>query len=154
MYLNEYIAEDRVYCLNECISKKDLITQMVDKVKETISDLDKEQAIHNLLEKEGVFSTGIGNGIAIPHAVVQGIEKTYLAIAQLKCTIDYKSVDSKPVSLVFMLLSPEGRTHEHIKLLARISRLCFNHEFIDQMNAAGDSHELYEMIIKEDMKHT
>lgn len=154
MYLKEYLSEDRVFCEVECTNKPDLIGKMVDLVVKSVPDLDKEMAIHNLLEKEGVFSTGVGGGIAIPHAVVPTVDKTYLAVSQLKCGIDYKSVDNQPVFLVFMLLSPEGKTHEHIKLLARISRLCFHHGFVENMKGAVTSADLYEMIIEEDSKHT
>lgn len=153
MRLKDYISEDRIFCSVECISKPDLIGRMVDMIKESVPALDKNLAATNLLEKEGVFSTGVGGGIAIPHAVIPNIDKTYLAIAQLKCGIDYKSVDSEPVRLVFMLLSPEGKTHEHIKLLARIARLCFDHTFVAQMKAAASRRELYKMIISEDLKH-
>ena len=153
MYLKDYMSESRVFCAVKCTDKTTLINQLVDMVKESLPDLDKETAICNLLEKEGVFSTGVGGGIAIPHAVVPGIDKTYLAIAQIKEGIDYKSVDNAPVYIVFMLLSPEGRTHEHIKLLARISRLCFHHEFVEQMKAAVCDDGLYDMIINEDARH-
>lgn len=154
MYLRDYVSEDRVFCAVECMTKPDLISKMVDMVKKSVPKLDKELAVKNLLEKEGVFSTGVGGGIAIPHAVVPTIDKTYLAIAQLKCGIDYNSVDNEPVYIVFMLISPEGKTHEHIKLLARISRLCFRHEFVIQMEDAPNSDSLYKMIVDEDAKHT
>ena len=153
MYLKEYIAESRVFCAVKTTDKAELINKMVDMMKESLPKLDKDIAIHNLLEKEGVFSTGVGNGIAIPHAVVPGIDKTHLSVAQLQTSIDYNSVDNVPVQLIFMLLSPEGRTHEHIKLLARIARLCFHHEFVDQMQKAKTNAELYGMIVEEDSKH-
>ena len=153
MYLKDYLSEDRVFCEIKCMTKAELINKMVDKIRETVPDLDKALAVHNLLEKEGVFSTGVGGGIAIPHAVVPTIDKTYLAVAQLGCRLDYKSVDNQPVQVIFMLLSPEGKTHEHIKLLARIARLCFYHEFVNQMIAAGSERELFKMIIDEDAKH-
>lgn len=153
MYLKDYLSEGRVFCTVECETKADLIGKMVDMIKETVPALDKGLAVTNLLEKEGVFSTGVGGGIAIPHAVVPSIDKTYLAVAQLKCGIDYRSVDNQPVRIVFMLISPEGKTHEHIKLLARIARLCFGHEFVGQMIAAAGSKELYKMIVGEDAKH-
>jgi mannitol/fructose-specific phosphotransferase system IIA component (Ntr-type) len=152
MYLRDYVSEDRVFCAIECMTKADLIGKMVDMVKESVPNLDKGIAVKNLLEKEGVFSTGVGGGIAIPHAVVPTVDKTYLAIAQLGCGIDYKSVDNEPVHVVFMLISPEGKTHEHIKLLARISRLCFRHEFVEKMKDSPNSKVLYEMIVAEDAK--
>ena len=153
MYLKDFIAEERVFCIKECTTKSGLIDKMVDMMKGTLPSLNKEDAVHNLLEKEGVFSTGVGGGIAIPHAVVPSVDKTYLSIAQLKCGLDYSSVDNAPVFLVFMLLSPEGRTHEHIKLLARIARLCFKHEFVALMKAATNKDELFKMIIDEDSRH-
>jgi len=153
MILEEYLSEDRVFCAVGCKGKPELIDKMVDMIKASVPKLDKEMAVSNLLEKEGVFSTGVGGGIAIPHAVVPTIDRTFLSIAQLKEGIDYKSVDNQPVCLVFMLLSPEGKTHEHIKLLARIARLCFRHEFVDQMKGAGSAKELYKIIVDEDMAH-
>lgn len=153
MYLRDYFSEDRVFSEVKCVTKPELINSMVDMIKKSVPKLDKELAIKNLLEKEGVFSTGVGGGIAIPHAVVPTVDRTYLSIAQLRCGIDYKSVDNKQVFIVFMLISPEGKTHEHIKLLARISRLCFKHEFVGQMKDAPDSKRLYDMIVTEDAKH-
>lgn len=153
MYLKDYVSESRVFCAVECMTKQDLINNMVDMIKESVPQIDKELAVKNLLEKEGVFSTGVGGGIAIPHAVVPSIDRTYLSIAQLKCGIDYKSVDNQPVFVVFMLISPEGKTHEHIKLLARIARLCFRHEFVEKMKSAPDSHALYDLIMGEDQKY-
>ena len=153
MYLRDYLSEDRVFSEVECMTKADLINSMIDMIKESVPELDKEMAVKNLLEKEGVFSTGVGGGIAIPHAVVPTVDRTYLSVAQLKFGMDYKSVDKAPVFIVFMLISPEGSTREHIKLLARISRLCFRPEFVGQMKDVPNSSILYDMIVREDAKY-
>lgn len=153
MYLKDYLLEDKVFCGLDCSTKQELLVEMVEMLKTSLSSLDKELAIKNLFEKEGVFSTGVGGGIAIPHAVIPSLDKTVLSIGQLKAGIDYGSVDGEPVNLVFLLLSPAGKTQEHIKLLARIARLCFGREFVGRMKKAASCHELFMMVIEEDSVH-
>jgi PTS system nitrogen regulatory IIA component len=150
MLLSDYLSPDRVFCKLDCKDKPDLINKLVERLQKSCPSIKKEEAVSNLLEKEGVFSTGVGGGVAIPHAVVSGLEKTVMAVASLENGIDYKSVDNEPVKLVFLLLSPQGRTREHIKLLARIVRLCFERDFVEEMEAASDPRALYDMVTAKD----
>ncbi len=82
-----------------------------------------------LILREELMTTGIGNGFAIPHAFVSGLEKTIVYFIRLKEPIDFKALDGKPVQFVFVLVGPEKKEGMHLKLLARLSRLIQKDEF-------------------------
>jgi nitrogen PTS system EIIA component len=85
--------------------------------------LDERQVFETLWERERLGSTGMGNGTAIPHGKITGIAKPVGLFARLEKPIDFEAVDERPVDLIFVLLTPEGAGADHLKALARISRL-------------------------------
>lgn len=96
-------------------------------------------------EREQQRSTGIGEGLAIPHGKTSAAHGLCLAVGRLAAPIDYDSIDRKPVKLVVLLVSPPERTSEHIQALGRISRLMTNPSFREQVYAAADSAALLEL---------
>ncbi len=115
--------------------------------------VDVDLVVKELLKRESSCSTGIGKGLAIPHATVKGLDKTYMAIATLAEPIDFKSIDKRPVRLVIMLISPPNSVDEHIALLARISRLCSKDIFIELLIQSEDRKDLLQLILEEDEKY-
>jgi mannitol/fructose-specific phosphotransferase system IIA component (Ntr-type) len=115
--------------------------------------LDVEAATSALIRREGLCSTGVGNGIAIPHATLEGLCSTHIAVATLAEAMDFHSIDDKPVSVIFMLLGPPGKPDEHAGLLARISRICSKQSFISQILCAETSEDLRKLLLAEDEKY-
>ena len=99
-----------------------------------------------LTERERLGTTGVGQGIAIPHGRLADLEKIVGVFARLDTPIDYDAVDKQPVDLVFMLLAPEGAGADHLKALARVSRLLRNQAACEKLRAAKTAEALYAIL--------
>ncbi|KAK1548178.1 hypothetical protein Q3G72_013024 [Acer saccharum] len=106
-----------------------------------------------LLTRERLGSTGVGEGVAIPHAKIAGLKDLMACFARKQQGISYDAIDEQPVKLVFMLLVPENSAGVHLKALARISRLLKNAEFRARLLQMPDAQAVYGAFIDEDGKH-
>jgi len=103
--------------------------------------------------REETHTTALGEGVAVPHAVVPTLQEMLLLVATAADPIPFGPPDSDPVDLLFTLLSPPGREAEHIRLLARICRLVRHPGFMDGLRAASSAEQLYEVLLAEDSQH-
>jgi nitrogen PTS system EIIA component len=108
--------------------------------------LPEKRISETLNERERLGTTGVGQGIAIPHGRLTEIEKISGLFARLETPVEYAAVDNQPVDLVFMLLAPEGAGADHLKALARVSRLLRNQAVCDKLRAAGNAEEIYSIL--------
>ncbi len=99
-----------------------------------------------LLERERLGSTGVGHGIAIPHGKLAQLTRLHGLFARLDTAVDFESVDDQPVDLVFLLLAPEGAGADHLKALARISRLLRNASVVEKLRASDDPAALFAIL--------
>jgi len=99
-----------------------------------------------LIERERLGTTGVGRGIAIPHAKIDGIARPVGLFARLETPIDFEAVDDEPVDLVFLLIAPEGAGAEHLKALARVSRLLRDDELCRKLRGTKSADALYAVI--------
>lgn len=153
MHLKEYISKDLVFFIRDVDEKSAFLANLVGRVKERIDDIDDVALLDRLNAREEEISTGIGHGVAIPHATVDNLDKSLCVIAKTPRGVDFKSLDSSLVHVTFLLLSPPAATGTHLRLLARIARLVSEEKFIARMAAAGDETELMTMILEEDERH-
>jgi len=107
---------------------------------------DKEGLTRVLIAREALGSTGIGDGVAIPHGKLKGLKDLVLAFGRSTTGVDFDSLDGQPAHLFFMLLAPEDAPGEHLKALARISRLMKNRELRESLMAADDATEIRRLI--------
>ncbi len=114
---------------------------------------DDAELVRVLLEREALGSTGIGDGIAIPHGKMAGISGMIVAFARSREGIDYQSLDRKPVHLFFLLVTPVDRPGDHLKTLARVSRILRNPQLREQLKHAPGREELKRLIFEEDGKY-
>ena len=113
-----------------------------------------ERAIFDvLLERERLGTTGVGRGIAIPHGKLAGLERIHGLFARLEQKIDYDAIDGEKVDLVFLLLAPEGAGADHLKALARVSRLLRDNSICAKLRAAKDARALYAVLTAEPQTH-
>src|SRR6516165_1962638 len=98
------------------------------------------------LQRERLVSTGLGQGIAIPHGKVPGLKGIVGIFARLAEPIDFDAVDGEPVDIVFLLLAPEGAGADHLKALARISRLLREGSAVEKLRASRDAAALYAVL--------
>ena len=108
--------------------------------------LPDRRIFETLNERERLGTTGVGQGIAIPHGRLADIDKITGVFARLDPPIEYDAVDSQPVDLVFMLLAPEGAGADHLKALARVSRLLRNQTVCEKLRAAKSAEALYALL--------
>lgn len=114
--------------------------------------LDKDKVLKVLLERERISTTAIGEGVAIPHGKLNGVERVVGVFARSPEGIDFASLDGAPTHLFFVLVAPENAAADHLKALARISRLLKDEAFRRRLMAGESSQELYTTILEEDEK--
>ncbi len=153
MRLKECIADDLIFVIHEPTDKLSFLEELAARIKERFPDIDSHALLTRLTAREEQVSTGIGQGVAIPHATIEGLEKTHCIIAQIPQGVDFKALDSLPVHIVFLLLSPPGKIGDHLRLLARIARLASNKEFILGIADVKEAKELYARVEREDSLH-
>lgn len=105
--------------------------------------LSADLLLQSLLARERLGSTGLGNGIAIPHCRLKTIDRVMGALITLAAPIDFDAIDGKPVDIIFILLAPAQALQEHLNALAALAELCNHAEFRQSLRAATDSDQLY-----------
>jgi PTS system nitrogen regulatory IIA component len=115
--------------------------------------VDGHRLLETLLEREKLGSTGIGDGVAIPHGKVAGLPGLLASFGRSKAGIDFRAIDGKPTHLFFTLFAPENSAGAHLKALARISRIFKNPAFREAIIRAKDAAEIYRLISQEDAKY-
>ena len=102
-----------------------------------------------VLQRERLGSTGVGQGVAIPHARLPGINEVVGIFARLRTPVDFESIDGRPADLIFMLLAPEDAGAEHLKALARVSRMLRREDVRQRLRAAPDNEAVYAVLAGE-----
>jgi len=131
-------------------NKKDVLAELVNVLIASGLTMDPAKAIDVLQQREKLGSTGIGDGVAIPHGKVSGLPNLVIAFGRSKNGIPFDAVDGKPVHLFFLLMAPENSTGQHLKVLAKISKLLKTPEFRRKLIDAKTTSDLYKAIIVQD----
>jgi PTS system nitrogen regulatory IIA component len=129
--------------------KKGALEELVAPVAQQ-AGVSPEEMVRVLMDRERLGSTGIGEGIGIPHGKMKHLESLHLGVGLSRRGIDFESIDGKPAHIFFLLVTPENSTGLHLKVLARISRILKNEPFREKLLEAADRDEIYESIRKED----
>jgi PTS system nitrogen regulatory IIA component len=114
---------------------------------------DADELARVLMERESMGSTGIGDGVAIPHGKLHGMDDVVVAFGRSHRGVDYQSLDDKPAYLFFLLVTPDDSPGEHLKMLARISRILKNPVLREKLRIVSDRRELHQLILEEDSKY-
>jgi PTS system nitrogen regulatory IIA component len=151
--LRDLLRDDLILEEIEAVDKQGVIHEFSRLLKTTGRIKDAEECIRVLLERESLGSTGIGDGVAIPHAKLHLFPEMVVAFGRSSKGVDFQSLDAKPVHLFFLLVTPDDRPGEHLKALARISRILKNPVLRENLRAASGRHELKRLIFEEDNKY-
>jgi nitrogen PTS system EIIA component len=125
--------------------KKQLLQELAARAAE-VTLISDRKIFETLMERERLGTTGVGQGIAIPHGRLSDVKSIVGIFARLESPIDYEAVDNQPVDLVFALLAPEGAGADHLKALARVSRLLRNQQATEKLRAAKTAEALYALL--------
>ena len=123
-------------------SKEDIITELVNSLPVSDSITDRDQVLQAVLDREKIMSTGIGDGIAIPHGKSAAVTELVAAMGTQRRGMDFDALDGEPAYVFFLLVSPANVSGPHIKALARISRLLKNEEFKKKLVEANSAEEI------------
>jgi len=145
MEIADLLSPDAVLAHVKATTKKQVLQEMAHKAA-LLTKLPERRIFDTLVEREKLGSTGMGQGIAIPHGRIPGIEKMTGLFAQLDHPVDFDSMDDQPVDLVFLLLAPEGAGADHLKALARVSRLLRNQAVCEKLRAAPQAATLFALL--------
>ncbi|MDZ7262054.1 MAG: PTS sugar transporter subunit IIA [candidate division KSB1 bacterium] len=150
MRLKDLLSTERIKIPLESTTKEEIIAEMVDLLYQANKVKDKAKILQAILERERVMSTGVGDGVAIPHGKAEGVTEIAASFGITKENVDFNSLDEKPVRMIFLLVGPPDLTGPHLKALSRISRLMHKPEFREKLLASSSPAEVLEAIQEEE----
>ena len=153
MRIAEFLREDLVFPDLASTDKPGVLGELCAGLARASPALDPVRLTETLLEREKLGSTGIGEGVAIPHGKLPGIPGLIAAFARSRKGVDFASIDGKPTYLFFVLFAPENSAGIHLKALARISRLFKQPQFRQSILAADGAAGIFKIISDEDAKY-
>ena len=145
MKLIEFIEESLVFPELKAVDKSEALSEMSDAILVLHQDID-ESLYDLIMEREKVSSTGIGSGIAIPHAKSETCTKPIAAIGRSCAGIPFDAVDGKPVHLIFLIVGPEKDNETHLRILAKIAKFLHDTRFRDEVFSAEGAREILKAI--------
>ena len=134
-------------------SKEEIIEELVDCLDAGDAISDRDKVLQAVVEREKIMSTGIGDGIAIPHGKSDAVQRLVAALGTHRRGVDFEALDGEPAFVFFLLVSPANVSGPHIKALARISRLLKNDEFKKSLTEASTPAEVLEAIAEEEKQY-
>ena len=146
MEISEIISPASILANLKPSSKKQLLQDLAD-VSAQKTGMDGQAIFETLLEREKLGSTGVGNGVAIPHGKLPGMDGIVGVFAHLNRPVSYEAVDDQPVDIVFMLLAPEGSGADHLKALSRIARVLRNQSTLAGIRSSTDPDAIFSLLI-------
>ncbi|GHD15692.1 PTS IIA-like nitrogen regulatory protein PtsN [Tianweitania populi] len=138
MDLSDLIEVSAVLPALKANSKKQLLQLLAEKAA-SVTGLPERAIFETILQRERLGSTGVGNGIAIPHGKLAGVERITGVFARLEQPVEFEALDDQPVDLVFLLLAPEGAGADHLKALSRIARVLREGETVRKIRGTKDA---------------
>jgi PTS system nitrogen regulatory IIA component len=145
MEISTLLAPEAILPALKANNKKQLLQELAERAAK-LTGLPERRIFDTLIERERLGTTGMGQGIAIPHGRLAGLPNIVGLFARLESGIEYEAVDGQPVDLVFLLLAPEGAGADHLKALARVSRLLRNQQTCEKLRAATKPEVLFALL--------
>ena len=145
MEIADLLTPDSVLSPLRATSKKQALQELARRAAE-LTGLHERTIFDVLLERERLGTTGVGRGIAIPHGKLADLDRLYGVFAVLDQPVDFDAVDDQPVDLLFLLLAPESAGADHLKALARISRLLRDTALCDRLRSVGDAGDIFRIL--------
>jgi PTS system nitrogen regulatory IIA component len=145
MALLEFLSPEAVAPALRVNGKKQALLELSAQAAR-LTGLDERTIFEALLQRERLGSTGIGDGIAIPHGKLPRLDRLFGFVARLERPIDFEALDGQPVDLLFLLLAPEGAGADHLKALARIARVLRSPGVVERVRMTRDADALYSVL--------
>lgn len=153
MRISDYLKKECVIVDISGNTKDDILIELTEIIGENFPDIDKDEAVRGLLNREKLETTGIGKGIAIPHAGIKSCKTIVPAFGLIKKDVKFRSLDDKPVRIVFLILYPAEQVTLQLRFLARVSRLLRNKVLIRNLLECKTSAEIIEVFVNYENRH-
>jgi len=151
--LADYVAGDHVFWDLTAPDKDTLLRTMAERAVKRQPGVDADMLLDLLEQRETVQSTGIGDGLALPHAMVPGTAATALYVGRVSPAVEYEALDGAPVDLIFLLVSPSDGLKQHVRLLARVARVIGQPDLPDRLRTAARAEDAYGILLDADSRH-
>jgi PTS system nitrogen regulatory IIA component len=152
MEINDLISLDGIVANLRATSKKQALQDLARRAADVTGE--PERAIFEvLIERERLGTTGVGNGIAIPHGKLPGLDKLHGLFARLDTPIDFDAIDEQPVDLICLLLAPESAGADHLKALARVSRLLRDRSICEKLRGSDTAEAIFALLTESAASH-
>lgn len=148
MDIVELLTRDAIAARVSVSSKRQALSAAADVAARKLG-LDADEVLDALLEREGQGSTGVGQGVAVPHARLKSLRRMHGVFLKLEAPVPFDSVDDRPVDLLFVLIGPEEAGVEHLRALARVSRKLRQAELREQLRQARTPDAIYALLVRE-----
>ena len=145
MEINDLISSDVVVANLKATSKKQVLQDLSRRASGS-TGLHERAIFDVLMERERLGTTGVGNGIAIPHGKLPDLNRLHGYFARLEQPVDFQSIDERPVDLIFLLLAPESAGADHLKALAKVSRVLRDDNICEKLRGTDTSDALYAIL--------
>ena len=153
MKIVEILSEDVVIPELHGTTKEAVLRELAEHLAATYPEINADQLVEVLWERERLGSTAIGDGIAIPHGKLPGLRSVIAAFGRHRAGVDFQSLDGNPTRIFFLLVAPEDSVGQHLKALARVSRLLKDPAFRERLVTVPGRAELYACLREEDEKY-
>ena len=150
MKLSEIIKKEHIISELQAKDKKSVLDELAEAISQSDPYIDKSVLVRVLLEREQLGSTGIGDGVAIPHGKLPGVRRPVVSFGRSVKGLDFDSMDGQPAYLFFLLLAPENSSGVHLQVLTRIARILKSSAFRKDLMSAVTKEDLYRIIIQSD----
>ena len=147
MDLSQLLSSDAVLALVRAPGKKHVLQELAERAA-ALTGLDAADIFTAISEREKLGGTGVGEGVALPHARIEGLERCVGVFAKLDQPIDFEAFDGRPADLVFLLLAPTTAHAEHLKALAGVSRFLRRPGVPDRLRQAGDRDAVFTVLVQ------
>jgi PTS system nitrogen regulatory IIA component len=145
MELADILSEESVLVCTDVTTKRDVLEKLADKVA-ALTGHPAGEIFEALNDREALGSTGLGNGIAVPHGKYAALKGVMAVFMKLTSPVDFEAVDDQPVDIVMMLLAPMGAGADHLKALARVARILRTDSVADALRRSDDPSQLYDIL--------
>jgi nitrogen PTS system EIIA component len=153
MKITDILSPEMVVAELKAATKADLIRELAGYLAAKYTQIDAAELTAVLTERERLGSTAIGDGIAIPHGKLRGVDRIIGVFGRHPGGVDFDSLDGRPTHLFFVLVAPEDSASLHLKALARVSRLMKDPGFRERLIKAPDAAQIFQLIKEEDARH-
>jgi PTS system nitrogen regulatory IIA component len=153
MKLSDYIDSPLCWVLQDAEGCEPLLRLLAERIAAEVDTLDADHLFDALVAREQLGSTGTPEGIAMPHAMVAGLDRSFVAPALVCNGVDFRSTSASSADLIFVLVGPQDRAWEHVRLLARVARICHRPGALSYLRTADSGEQLYERLVEEDARH-